>query len=960
MKNYRLGNTITVKWTIMTATGTAYNLNASNLELFAVVPNHTIKIDDFSVAGNVVTWTFLGTDQKFTGPYTLTLIENRGQSTMMTVDYCNAFGLVRWSCQAGWDESADVNSNLSLTSEIFTHQIALSKEVQDAIDGNITEYNVSNHFPTDGIDGSNRYTLESAIAKIPESLRNVGIKCSFLNEDGKPETWEWQGELYQYASGWLQVGSGGLSKLESLLNEGYLFAGTATPDTDPGTPDRKVVWIASMPGTYSGFRGFSVKPNTLALFFPLGGKWTKHTVSILYNSPIISPFVLDREADYAAPYSNEMECPCYIPAGTRLYAEVLTELEEDITISVKNADGTVAIAFTSSADTVLSAGYVLQKDIISIYFYSNISQRVHIKFWTDTCDNISNMTANLENKVDKKTSVNIFNYESASLNQFIWSYGQTENREGYGITEYIPVSGNLCINQTVPSGMGHNVYDSTKNRLRTFTDNNYIYQDGDAYVQFTFVMNNALGFQINSGDKPEPFQQYTQNRNDIVRLGGNNVFEVEQNEIRAAVQAASHGMVIRRYGFDIPNGVNGAGDMCQITWPYLDDDVQVDFICLSNMDVSNFYMLSDWGTLIQESKGVLKFTVNNAKGKGLSRSSAYFSIAPATPTSGLKYLRCSRIVITPLTPEASAQCLLKFKHFSFDEYIEVCQAFDSTTDGYGVNRFSSIIEACQRARNMQKPACVRVCPGTYDEFSTRWPVSEDDGGVSYYGIITRSSVKYESFDNEYPELTVLKWNGHDGLDEDVKLTKDEAMRRCIFHVDTYRAVGKTVISGFHIIAENIRYCIHPESAGQGSLMEWEIGHCILEWNGSAQCTSWTGRHLGIGLSVGEKGIVHDTVFTGSVIAGIGGHNNGWNFNRTIYGPKPTIMPGAELIIKKCALNNNNIYMNAYQDDCTTPDTMIIDGCSKVNRVHFGFETDPPIEQTWKGYAINSDIVQNDM
>lgn len=419
-------------------------------------------------------------------------------------------------------------------------------------------------------------------------------------------------------------------------------------------------------------------------------------------------------------------------------------------------------------------------------------------------------------------------------------------------------------------------------------------------------------------------------------------------------------MVIRRYGFDIPNGVNGAGDMCQITWPYLDDDVQVDFICLSNMDVSNFYMLSDWGTLIQESKGVLKFTVNNAKGKGLSRSSAYFSIAPATPTSGLKYLRCSRIVITPLTPEASAQCLLKFKHFSFDEYIEVCQAFDSTTDGYGVNRFSSIIEACQRARNMQKPACVRVCPGTYDEFSTRWPVSEDDGGVSYYGIITRSSVKYESFDNEYPELTVLKWNGHDGLDEDVKLTKDEAMRRCIFHVDTYRAVGKTVISGFHIIAENIRYCIHPESAGQGSLMEWEIGHCILEWNGSAQCTSWTGRHLGIGLSVGEKGIVHDTVFTGSVIAGIGGHNNGWNFNRTIYGPKPTIMPGAELIIKKCALNNNNIYMNAYQDDCTTPDTMIIDGCSKVNRVHFGFETDPPIEQTWKGYAINSDIVQNDM
>ena len=228
MKKYRLGNTITIKWTIMTATGTAYNLNASNLELFAVVPNHTIKIDDFSVAGNVVTWTFLGTDQKFTGPYTLTLIENRGQSTMMTVDYCNAFGLVRWSCQAGWDESADVNSNLSLTSEIFTHQIALSKEVQDAIDGNITEYNVSNHFPTDGIDGTNRYTLETAIAKIPASLRTVGIKCSFMNDAGEIETRQYNGGDFQEASNW------GLTNVQSDIgnyNLNILAPGNYTLET---------------------------------------------------------------------------------------------------------------------------------------------------------------------------------------------------------------------------------------------------------------------------------------------------------------------------------------------------------------------------------------------------------------------------------------------------------------------------------------------------------------------------------------------------------------------------------------------------------------------------------------------------------------------------------------------------------------------------------------------------------
>lgn len=43
----------------------------------------------------------------------------------------------------------------------------------------IEEINVSKLFPTGGIDGSNKYTLETAIAKIPKSLQTVGIKCSF-------------------------------------------------------------------------------------------------------------------------------------------------------------------------------------------------------------------------------------------------------------------------------------------------------------------------------------------------------------------------------------------------------------------------------------------------------------------------------------------------------------------------------------------------------------------------------------------------------------------------------------------------------------------------------------------------------------------------------------------------------------------------------------------------------------
>lgn len=57
----------------------------------------------------------------------------------------------------------------------------------------ITEYNVSVQHPTSGIDGSNKYSLEGAIAQVPQELRNIGLKVSFINSDGKVETWEFQG-----------------------------------------------------------------------------------------------------------------------------------------------------------------------------------------------------------------------------------------------------------------------------------------------------------------------------------------------------------------------------------------------------------------------------------------------------------------------------------------------------------------------------------------------------------------------------------------------------------------------------------------------------------------------------------------------------------------------------------------------------------------------------------------------
>ena len=77
----------------------------------------------------------------------------------------------------------------------------------------IEEVNVSKIFPTGGIDGTNKYTLETAIAMIPSSLRNVGLKCSFLDEEGELETWEYKSGTFTSTSCWIQGGAAKISEL---------------------------------------------------------------------------------------------------------------------------------------------------------------------------------------------------------------------------------------------------------------------------------------------------------------------------------------------------------------------------------------------------------------------------------------------------------------------------------------------------------------------------------------------------------------------------------------------------------------------------------------------------------------------------------------------------------------------------------------------------------------------------
>lgn len=117
------------------------------------------------------------------------------------------------------EKTNKANTATRIGTQMIEHLNKLEQEYYNiqTVDGLVSEYNVSVNHPTSGIDGSNKYTLSSAIALVPEKYRSIGIKCSFLNEDGDGECWEYKGELW-VVEHFKQIGSGEFIKLEKSIN----------------------------------------------------------------------------------------------------------------------------------------------------------------------------------------------------------------------------------------------------------------------------------------------------------------------------------------------------------------------------------------------------------------------------------------------------------------------------------------------------------------------------------------------------------------------------------------------------------------------------------------------------------------------------------------------------------------------------------------------------------------------
>lgn len=138
MKKFRKGNDLRIVWRLFAhrqevegdkviEITEAYNLEGKNLSLKAVTSSRKVPISILSVVGNQLTAVYYGKDQRYSGTYTIILVENDGKEGMFTIDESRAFALVEESrqlndcdndcnCRCGDDDDFEINPVVELTS----------------------------------------------------------------------------------------------------------------------------------------------------------------------------------------------------------------------------------------------------------------------------------------------------------------------------------------------------------------------------------------------------------------------------------------------------------------------------------------------------------------------------------------------------------------------------------------------------------------------------------------------------------------------------------------------------------------------------------------------------------------------------------------------------------------------------------------------------------------------------
>ena len=132
----RIGNDIEIKWEVFTGPMglDPVSFDGKNVTVYVKSKYITHEVQDVKITENSLNFFFYGKDQLFAGVHSIELVVNDGEKGMLTIDECNAFELVKHTCQT--DSDAD-NRRISVNTITIKTLVEIDTDARFEIDNDM-------------------------------------------------------------------------------------------------------------------------------------------------------------------------------------------------------------------------------------------------------------------------------------------------------------------------------------------------------------------------------------------------------------------------------------------------------------------------------------------------------------------------------------------------------------------------------------------------------------------------------------------------------------------------------------------------------------------------------------------------------------------------------------------------------------------------------------------------------
>lgn len=341
------------------------------------------------------------------------------------------------------------------------------------------------------------------------------------------------------------------------LGAGYQFMGVAklTPTpTDPGSPDQNVFYVAFQPGIYSNFGSQTVADGEIAIL-KWNGSWTKEVTGAASAAKLdelgqkvdekLDKVIGTNLVDGAKLEANKaIGTDGIIAPFNGYYVSDFIFVDGKDIISNANPNNATTIASFNVYDSqkqvlrTITPGqqYTYQSGDYYVRFnFKNLST-AKANYGTTLADyepyteykpltdldgrvtEIEGQTSEIPNKLDKIFGTNIVNPDEVITGAALsWGSADGEPSTGlasnYVVSGFISVDGNNIISNAWSSNNAWStmfIYDANKNFLRNNgTNQQYTYQDGDAYVRISWKSSSVSNWKANYGTTLADYSPYT-------------------------------------------------------------------------------------------------------------------------------------------------------------------------------------------------------------------------------------------------------------------------------------------------------------------------------------------------------------------------------------------------------------------------------------------------------------------